>query len=457
MKSTLNIDLEAARATISDADATVERVDDERWLQFLARLAYARSRDDAWVTAAHIAELTGWKGVTEASVGKIVARHLDRQVAMVSCISRERITRRWRLAADVDLHVVQDDAQLRTWLSDRGMAAPPLPTTVEWLTNVVGAQIAFHRGEAAEAVRAAESALNCSTEGRSLKVSALLLIRAEDSRGGFRDARRRVETRLALARGVDPSLQDAVWGTDPLGLHCQTRLASLEALRSYGASAGGHSAAIGFALRRAKEGADLSREAILYNTLGVLARRQGNCAEARFHLADAIALSLIVNDLFTLGGAIFNLALTALVEKGTRPTAEDVGFARALLALAINLDEQIRIGRSSAQAEILLARLLAGASEFDESERLIETASKMVQRTNSPYDSGCLLLARAELAWARGLKGEISRADVTELARRHLDEAKEHFVKTESDGWHYADGQLDRLHRGDGISLPWRC
>ena len=456
MKSALHIDLETARATISEADASLETVDDERWLQFLARLAYARRRDDAWVTAGHIAELTGWKGVSETSVGKIVAKRVDRQIAIGRCVDNEKVTQRWRLPADLDLHVVQDDAQLRSWLSDRGMAAPALPTTVEWLTNVVHAQIAFYRGEAADAVRAAELALEHSTEGRSLKVSALLLIRAEDSRGGFHEARDRVEKRLAIARGVDPSIQDVVWGTDPLGRHCQTRLASMEALRSYGASAAAHRTAIESALKRAKDGADLSREAILYNTLGVLSRRQGDCAEARFHLADAIALSLIVNDLFTLGGAIFNLALTALVEKGTRSKSDDVAFARALLAIAIKIDEKVGIGRSSAQAEILLARLLAGTFEFEESGRLIETAFKMVQRTHSPYDNGCLLLARAELAWARGLQGQISRHEALTLARRCLDEAERFFLQTDNDGWHYAHEQLTRLDRGDGVALPWR-
>ena len=456
MKSTLTIDLESSAATIRRGRAPLVRVSDDRRLQFLVRLAFAERRDGAWVTDVQISELAGWRDLRQSSVGKLVARELDREVALRDCISSDRITRRWMFSADVDVHVVQDDAQLRTWLTDCGMAAPALPTTAEWLTSVVRAQIAFHRGEATEAVRAAASALDCSTEGASLRVSALLLIRAEDSRGRFHEARERVERRLAIARGVDPSARDAVWGKDPLGLHCQTRLASMEALRGHLADAAAHTEAMSLALRSAKKGEDLSREAIVYNTLGVVSRREGNHREARFNLADAIALSMIVNDLFTLGGAIFNLALTDLMEQVKDAKGVDAGFARALLTLSMELDQRVGIGRSSAQAEILLARLVAGAGEFDESERLIGAALAMVQRTENPYDHGCLLLARAELTWARWLKGEIPRDQAAAAAKQHLDESKTHFEHTVSEGWDYADKQLARLEKGDGVSLPWR-
>lgn len=455
MGLSLTVDLDRPMVVVRQGRRAAATITSAKWLEFYCRLALGRMRGESWVTAATLLELDGWKLNKPHSVGKTVARHIGSNPVWRACLDTDKKTARWRLHPDTALEVVEGELYLAEWLRDRGMAKPRFDIALPWLTHMVWAQMKFHRGEISEATSYSRLALDAATEDRCLRVSAVQLIRAQAASGALDRSRDQVERVLAHRRGVTVPEPEALWGSDSLGLHCRARLAAMDALRSNPQEAPQHVASLRRGLQSADSGADLSRQTVLHNTLGVLTRRQGRYSDARFHLGEALVLALIVNDFFTLGGALFNLALTALVEP--RPPNDDrqLTFAEALLGLCAVLDQQVQVGRSSAQAEILLARLHTGRGRLEKADALIDDAQRMVIAIGSAYDKGCLALARAELTWAKVVRGAISVGRGRQQARTLLLEAHEQFEKTESDAWHYVDDQLKRLDTTGALLVPW--
>ena len=455
MKLTLIVDLDNGRVILKRGSRSLLSETEERWLQLFARMALAQRRGESWVTADALSELQHWARLKKDNVGKIVAKYVDRHSDLRFFLDTNKKTVRWKLRSDIELRVIQDDVSLRNWLRDRGLARAPLPVSTPWLQQIVRAQIAFHRGEIEAASALALAARRSATDDRSLRISALQLLRAEDARGRFREGRNEVEAFLAQRRAVTNMLPESIWGSDALGLHCRARVAVMDAMRGHGADREEHVRALRTALKSADDGADIARQTMLSNALGILAWRRGDFDDARAFLDEAISLALAINDLFTLGGAIFNLALTDLVAQKTTKGRVRPEFAQDLLTLCSELDAKVVVGRSSAQAEILNARLHVGAARFAEAERLVATAEDMVRRTGSPYDRGGLMVAQAELVWARVLKGGIDRDAGTRAAIKFLTTAAQEFAKTQSEGASYAESQLQRLREGRGVESAW--
>lgn len=455
MKLTLIVDLAKRRAIFKRGQTTVFSEAGERWLQFFGRLALAQRRGDSWVTAHSLWQLQAWRRLKEKNVGKIVARYLDGRPASDRFLDTNGKTVRWRIRSDVDLRLIQDEIGLRVWLQDRGLARRSASANTPWLQQIVRAQIAFHRGEIREAIELSAAARQSADDERTLRISALLLLRAEDARGRLQEARSATETFLAKRRAVTQPTPENIWGNDALGLQCRARLAVMEALRGDKSHGRDHAAALRAALESADTGGDLGRQTILCNALGILAWRRGDFDDAREFLYEAISFALATNDLFTLGGAMFNLALADLMAQKAATGRVCSDLAQQLLTLCSELDAKAVVGRSSAQAEILSARLHVGAGRFGEAERLVTVAEAMVRRTGSPYDQGCLSLARTELVWARALKGFVDRDIAKRRAAASLAAAIAQFANVPTEGEAYARNQLQRLHAGLGVALPW--
>jgi hypothetical protein len=456
MNLVLIIDLENSAAAVRQGKRRVLAIEDEQWLQFFVRLAFAQKYADRWVTSDALAELAQWKRIKKDNIGKIVAREIDKRPALSRCVSTDKKTVHWRLPPNMNVEVLPDEIYLRNWLTDRGMGRPALAVSSPWLPHIVRAQIAFHRGDAKKAAALAGSARESAVDDQSLRLSALLYVRAEDLRGRLQQARKQMEVFLAGKRGLLEPTQDSLWGSDSFGLHCRARLAVMEARGSHVLDSKTHKANLLRAMQRADMGSDLARQAVVSNALGILACRNEQFDDARSWLNETIPTALAVNDLFTLGGAIFNLALADLLDQRVNVGRVDPSFAHQLLTLCAELDAEVVVGQSSAQAEILQARLLIGARRFAEAEQMMDVAQAMVRRTGNPYDDGCLLLARAELAWGRTVGDESDRQSGKQSAERFLVAAQERFELTESGGWHYADDQLTSLRMGKGIALPWQ-
>jgi hypothetical protein len=118
------------------------------------------------------------------------------------------------------------------------------------------------------------------------------------------------------------------------------------------------------------------------------------------------------------------------------------------------LDEGASVGRSSAQAEILLARLYIAQQQFALGEQMMGIAEKMVADTHSAYDEACLFLAKGEFFGARASMRPGDRADL-QRATESFETAINRFAETGTGDWRYAEDQLRRLRAGRPLASPW--
>ncbi len=430
---TLTIDLESGLVTIGGARGARWRPTTTQWVEFYAALAAARltGMKDGWVTANTLRELRGWRSKRFASIGKVVARHLQTLKARhgLQVVESRQVTARWRLnLRERDIVVLPDVELLPAWLDARRDGALPQALSTTWVAASTRALLALHLGHNDEAYRNARAALDASGfDERCTRIAAFILARVAATKGDLALARDEVERVLADRLGLAARTERELWGTDPLGRHMRLRLAALAAIESDAASASAQIGHLHSRLESARGGADKVGLAVLHNVIGLLYLRQKRHAEAEHHLAEAITLALTASDLFTLGGAIFNLGRSLMLQaRDGRPGAAD--GAEALLTLCVEIDRDLGIGRNSAQAEILLARLLITKADFEAAEPVLRQAAGIVDRNGSHYDAACLLTARAMLACARTVAGELPPARGRKAATRLLEEAAARFA-----------------------------
>jgi tetratricopeptide (TPR) repeat protein len=430
----LTIDLERPSVTLTGEGVVLWRPRTSQWVEFYVALGLARLGDvqDAWITAKALRELSGWRAKKFASVGKIVARHLGQMRARYGTwiVEAPQVTAQWRITLrPSDIAVVPSSADGTDWLRRRGAGLEFQPLSCAWLTSVTKALMCLHLGRSAEAKDKAMQALHVrGIDDRSARIAAFVSARAAASKGDLSLDREQIETVLRQRTRRTHRTERDLWGDDSVGRHIRMRLAALTAIESDAASAAEQRPRLGRRIGPLSNSGDLIGLAILHNVLGLLAAREKNYPEADYHLAEAIRLALTVSDFFTLGGALFNLAHLLVLQADIKDDRETGDFALALLMLCIEMDQKMRVGRNSAQAEILGARLLIARGELERAEALLQGAQEVVSDNDSAYDAGCLLTARAMLTCAKIVLGHLSPELGRSTAGKLLSEASEKFA-----------------------------
>jgi hypothetical protein len=461
MALTLTLDVRDGIVAVSDGRRRVWIEQTSQWLEFYSRLAVSRltSDGDGWITDAVLAELTSWKGKAhKASIGKEVARHIKKTEArygacVVECHVR---TRRWRLGLSSNrIRLLPSRTNVVSWLKGRGMGSMPTTIDWEWLAYTVRSQIAYHRGEAVGAMELARLALQLpGLDARSLRIAGVALIRAS-AMGG--DLERVDDAILGVSRLIHGSRQTGrlteaeLWGTDDASTYFAARIATVRALASPWPEAADDMRRLQLRISHAQSGGNLSALAIIHNLIGVLARRRETYTQARYHLEQAVVLSLSISDLFTLGAALFNLSQAMLQDPVSSP--RELAKAEQLLELSTEIDTRLGVGRNTSQAEILKARWEIGKSNAEAAERLLAAAAEMVAASQSKYDEGCLCLARAEFTWMKFKLGQSRSTEALRATETCLVRASRLLAESGKPEYEYVEQQLTSLRAGEGLML----
>jgi tetratricopeptide (TPR) repeat protein len=449
---TLTIDLGNDLVTLADRRGIVWHPRTGQWVEFYAALAAARLTGEkgGWVTSRALGELRGWRGKRFASVGKVVARHIQVMASRhgLRVVGSRGLTSAWRLTLrEADIVVLPAPGSLAPWLAARRDGERRRTVAATWLAEATRSLLALHLGRVDEAREHARRAFDASgADDRAIRIAAFLLARAAGTRSELVLERDRIERTVARRLGLDARTERDFWGDDDIGRHMRMRLAALVAIETDPEFTGAQVRHLRTRQGPASTGGDLVGLAVLHNVIGLLHVREKRHAEAEFHLAEAIALALTVSDLFTLGGALFNLGRNFMLQ--ARDGREGAGEkAETLLRLSVEMDGALGIGRNSAQAELLLARLLISKPDLAAAEPVIEQAAAMVAKTGSHYDAGGLLTTRAMLVCARVILGEVEPSRGRRAAARLLDEASARFAASGRMVTPDVDGMIEHVRR----------
>ena len=452
MRLTIRLNLVESDVAIARGSKVLWRTKSEKWAECYGRLVFAKRADltSGWITRAALCELRGWNPLLPISVGKELSAHLAQTRAKKACVLESKNpTLSWRLAVDSDqVELVPSTVNLEHWLGDRGMGAPFAEVRLDWLSAMVQAQIAFGTGELIKAEQLSWSAFQLERlDSISRQITGMTLVRVAAGRNKGFLVREVVEKALLEQQ---PDGEISAWGQGALTDFLQSRLVAADAVDSPAEEAAARIPTVQRRLEKAGGGGNPASQAVLNNTLGLLARRAGRRLQARSYLSRAVLLALGIGDLFTLGGAMLNLALTRLDEP--RGGSEDVAEITRLLELCVEMDERLAIGRSSAQAEILLARMYAFHGDVDRSESLLHRCVKMVENSGSAYDRAWLNVAHAELRWVRGAKDHGPTPELRMEVLNLLQLAKMAFNES-GRAAAYADEQINRVRNRRDLSL----
>lgn len=430
----LVVDLEDSAVTVMRAGSLIWRPRTTQWVEFYVALALARMENgqEGWLLSGALCKLGAWRGKKYSSVGKIVARHLAQMRHHYErwIVESPRVTREWRLTLDRRaITVLPSEAQGADWLLARGVEIGSQMLSPAWLTHMTTSLMLLHLGQSAEAKDQAVRALHIpGIDDRSVRLAAFAMAKAAALRGELALDREHIDALLGRRAGRGGASERDLWEDDAAGRHMRMRLATLEAIESDFTDASAQSDRLKRRVESLSHCGDLDGLAILHNALGLLATRQGNFAGADYHLTEAIRLALTVSDLFTLGGALFNLAHLFELQSDLEGGMEKSNAAVALLRLCVEMDRRIGVGRNSAQAEILAGRLLALQGRLQPAEELLNRTKKLVAQSGNAYDAGCLLVARATLACARLVRARRTAACDRGFVEALLAQAAEKFA-----------------------------
>lgn len=139
-------------------------------------------------------------------------------------------------------------------------------------------------------------------------------------------------------------------------------------------------------LLRMIQAGDTATQAILFNSLAVLARRMGQMDKALDCIREAAALAIFSGDIVLIQNISFNFGniLTGIVRSGSKPFPADTYLG--LLQLDIELRERLQIGKDSAQAELLCAYLSHEQGRYDDARTFLAKAEAIIAQSHQPLD-----------------------------------------------------------------------
>lgn len=383
----LTIDLDEARVTCATYQAHGQ------WLAFWSILALA---EGGIVTADALSQYHPWSAKRSDSVGKEVARHLDRPIAR-DLVSSDMPTRRWSLApAAAATRFVPSRHDVAAWLEGQ-RTSHHFGT---WIPGLVDAVLALHDGRNDDVLAVLEG---LTTSGGGSAWADTLRARAA-ARLGDETMPEDVATRWAARRDG--------------GVLTRAVVARVEAARVFRDRATSDERRLHLLSRlalRVEAGGDIATLGVVLNVLGAVKRRVRGPEAALPDLRRAVGMLGLVGDYYALQGALFNLALAAdaLPRSGSR-SPEAVHALEACLTLC----ERFQIARDSSQAETLAAKW---AIEDDDEARAwewLDRAAEIAARIEAEADWAFFHATRAMALrrWPRdGLDAEEERRKAIRL------------------------------------------
>lgn len=131
---------------------------------------------------------------------------------------------------------------------------------------------------------------------------------------------------------------------------------------------------------------DTSSQAILFNSLAILARRLGRIGEAIDCIREAAALALFSGDIVLIQNVSFNFGNILSDAARSDPECCSRDTYLGLIELDMEIRRRLQIGKDSAQAELLYAFLTLEKGELASVERGLAEAKEIISVSQQPYD-----------------------------------------------------------------------
>lgn len=320
--------------------------------------------------------LSSWKGMSASSVGKQVARIVDAiNKRLGPVVEWELKTQAWRFhkecSEQIDQAIKAEALSLlaqESWSSILRFASVPATSMAGWMQICGSALVEMTLGKAEEGYRKLRLAVEISDHEGIGAISDVLATRVGQAlprphlpvpgsfaaSAFFEAAEAR---RLAAYARTSPSEE---WPFQYDLLHRK--------------------------LLRMIEAGDTSSQAILFNSLAILARRLGRMDEAVDCIREAAALALFSGDIVLIQNVSFNFGniLAGLARVEPKICSSDVYLG--LINLDIEIRQRLQIGKDSAQAELLYAFLSLEGGNYDGVEQGLSQAEEIIAVSQQPYD-----------------------------------------------------------------------
>lgn len=392
MKLIIDID---ADVVAYEGEGRENRLFPKQWVEFYALLALLEldvPPASGVLTAEALHRVGRWAKPSFSSVGVEVSRHLkELDKAGLSSVFRPLPkTKMWRLALPAEKIILSPNIDaVQRWLCFKGWQSEPDSNlgvgiaAVSWIQHITISLFELQKGELEKSVASAASAAS-STQNQLLKcISDLVLLRGLARSGASEeilDEMERIYDRIST------------WNEGFLSTGIRARTEAIRALSTKFSDAEAELTRLFKLTTQLHDTGDSGALGVVYNVMGILAKRKGDIALSERYLRIAIPLLALSNDLPGLQAANMNLAQVLSLEYKERPTEELAKAIDALFDIEYMIVNEHGFGRDSGQAESVAARFALQRLDLQRASKFIRLAEKIC--TKSQRD-------RAPLAWIK--------------------------------------------------------
>jgi tetratricopeptide (TPR) repeat protein len=349
--------------------------------------------------------------MTLASVGKQIARLIaDLHKRGIEMIEFHKKTDGWRLNASLhssisatikegaSAHLARSNWALRLQFTDASTQSISI-----WARQNVKALLAMTAGNAVEGYKELMLGYRAASSDKLLAISNVLATR--------------IGQKLPTRHLPLPSEKTVYASMFEFAAEAR-RLASY-ALRSDSQAWARYTAELERLLPPILETADTTTQAVIFNALAILFKRQGRIEDALGCIKEAAPLAVFSGDLILIQNVMFNFANILSEVWRLDPKSIDQNSYFELLELDIEIRSRFNIGKDSAQAELLTALLYYEAGNWTDARRVLNQAITIIATSNQAEDralyhriNGLIFIATSDGhagAWNRGLQ-ELDRS-----------------------------------------------
>lgn len=410
----------------------------KQWVEFYALLATrlcSSKREPTFIYSPEVACVGVWHLKKPDNVGKVIARHISdiNRLGFGNWLLDGGKTKSWKLALDRnELHFHPSKKEVIAWLNAKrvrgstGLDKAVDVVPIQWVEKMIRSIIGLQSGRTKAAYQEAADGL-ATTEDSFLKgISIFWARRALQRHGPDEELEKQIEI---IAHGI-PRIQGL------LGFPLDARLASIDALEERFDMTPQALQQLEKYCARMESTGDISGAAVLYNVLGVCARRLGDINRALGFLKRSMAFSILSGDLLTLQAALFNaghsgyLLCRENLQKGLPPDEIVLRESQICLEFDRELRATHNLGRDSAQTELLLARIALYKDDVSSADLFLTEAEKILRNVQNEFEVGGYHRTRAKLLLKRcSLCHGSERMELRNKAIRHLEMAKRQFER----------------------------
>ncbi len=339
----------------------------QKFTDFLCLLIAIEPNDT--LEQSELVRVNSWTGNQPLSAGKQVSRFLagieGRGIDMVSYRQR---TNGWRLSDMWRKKLPSDFVRMSKAHAAKIIEAlhlgneQQISTVLKWYQENYAALVAMTTGRARNGYTLLRSTMNTAQDETLFSISNLLVTR--------------IEQRMGTEKL--PILSSIKLTADPLMRAIEIRRNAAYALHTKSKDWPKLVKIFKSQLAQISSSGDFTTIAIVRNALSVLYRRMGDLEAAKDQITQAAPLAIFSGDLILIQNIAFNLANIVSEYIRIHPDCAAQDDFLNLLKFDVELRKTMRLGRDSAQTELLLAFLLYEKEDFVEAHFYLKIAKDII-------------------------------------------------------------------------------